>query len=196
MQIKSKPSVGPASLRQTERKITLCSSAKTGEAHSCSTWQKASCRKNTAKDTSLRGWQRATFLHNAVIFKKGCDGNPLRCLGPEEAKEMIKEVHSGECGEHQRKKRLYRCLLQMGYYWPAMKKDTAETYEKVNQQALQQKINALRETLKLQECSAEKLSDKGTHNRNKRWKSTMKSKHLSSNAFNGRPQELERHSQA
>ena len=34
------------------------------------------------------------FLHNTIIFKKGYDGDPLRCLGPEEAKEMIKEVHS------------------------------------------------------------------------------------------------------
>ena len=40
------------------------------------------------------------FLRNTVLFKKGYDGHPLRCLGPEEAKEMIKEVHSGECGEH------------------------------------------------------------------------------------------------
>ena len=40
------------------------------------------------------------FLHNTVLFKKGYDGNPLRCLGPEEAREMIKEIHSGECGEH------------------------------------------------------------------------------------------------
>ena len=61
-----------------------------------------------------------------------------------------------------------------------------ETYVKVNQQALLQKINALYETLRLQECSIEKLSNKGTHSGNKRWESTMKSKHLSSNAFNGR----------
>ena len=63
----------------------------------------------------------------------------------------------------------------------------AETYVKVNQQALQQKINALCEILRLQECSAEKLSNRGTHSRNKRWKSMMKSKHLSSSAFSGRP---------
>ena len=44
----------------------------------------------------------------------------------------------------------------------------AVTYVKVNQQALQHKINALCETLRLQECSAEKLSDKGTQNINKR----------------------------
>ena len=40
------------------------------------------------------------FLHNAVLIKKGYDEDPLRCLGPEEAKMMIKEVHLGECGEH------------------------------------------------------------------------------------------------
>ena len=40
------------------------------------------------------------FLHNTVLFKRGYDGDPLRCLGPEEAKEMIKEAHSEECGEH------------------------------------------------------------------------------------------------
>ena len=30
------------------------------------------------------------FLHNLVLFKKGYDGDPLRCLGPEEAREIIK----------------------------------------------------------------------------------------------------------
>ena len=71
------------------------------------------------------------FLHNTVLFKKGYDEGTLRCLGPKEVKEIIKEVHSGECGEHQGKKKLYRCLLQMGYYWPAIKKDTAEFVKNV-----------------------------------------------------------------
>ena len=51
------------------------------------------------------------FLHNTILFKKGNDGDPLKCLGPKEVKGMIKEVHSGECGEHQGKKKLYICLL-------------------------------------------------------------------------------------
>ena len=37
MQTESKPSVGPANLQQTEKKVTPCSSTKTGEAHSYST---------------------------------------------------------------------------------------------------------------------------------------------------------------
>ena len=43
---------------------------------------------------------------------------------------MIKEVHSKECGEHKGKKKLYRCPLQMDYYWPTMKKDTVEFVKK------------------------------------------------------------------
>ena len=73
------------------------------------------------------------FLHNTVLFKKGYNGYPLRCLGLEEAKEMVKEVHSGESREHQGKKKLYRCLLQMSYYWLAMKKDTVEFVKKMPQ---------------------------------------------------------------
>ena len=73
------------------------------------------------------------FLHNAVLFKKGYDGDPLRCLGLKEAEGMIQEVHSGECEEYQGKKKLYRCLLQMGYYWPTMKKDMTEFVKKMPQ---------------------------------------------------------------
>ena len=71
------------------------------------------------------------FLHNAVLFKKGYDEDPLRCLGLKVAKGMIKEVHSGKCREHQRKKKLYKCLIQMSYYWPTMKKDTAKFVKKM-----------------------------------------------------------------
>ena len=59
----------------------------------------------------LRRLAKRYFLHNTVLFKKGYDGDPLRCLGLEEAREMIKEVHLGECEEHQRNKKFYRCLL-------------------------------------------------------------------------------------
>ena len=43
---------------------------------------------------------------------------------------MLKEVHAGECGEHQGKNKLYWCMLQMSYYWPTMKRDAAELVKK------------------------------------------------------------------
>ena len=40
------------------------------------------------------------ILHKGILFKKGYDGDPLWCLGPEETDEMLKEVHTEECEEH------------------------------------------------------------------------------------------------
>ena len=62
------------------------------------------------------------FLHNGILFKNGYNGDPLRCLGP----RKVREIHSGDCGSHLGKRRLYRQLLQLGYYWPTMKKDSEE----------------------------------------------------------------------
>ena len=56
------------------------------------------------------------FLHNEILFKKGYSGDPLRCLGPRKAKEAVRKVYSSDCGSHPRNRRLYRQLLQLGYY--------------------------------------------------------------------------------
>ena len=77
------------------------------------------------------------FLHNGVLFKKRYDRDPLRCLGTEEASEMIKELHARKCGEHEGKKNLYRCLLQIGYYWHILKRDTTEFVKKCHSYQVQ-----------------------------------------------------------
>jgi ribonuclease HI len=66
------------------------------------------------------------FVEEGTLFRKGFHGEPLRCLSPSESQMVMKETHAGECGEHQGKKRLYQCLLTLGYYWPTMKKDAAD----------------------------------------------------------------------
>uniref|UniRef100_A0A2N9HQQ7 Integrase catalytic domain-containing protein n=1 Tax=Fagus sylvatica TaxID=28930 RepID=A0A2N9HQQ7_FAGSY len=66
------------------------------------------------------------FVEGGTLFRKGYHGEPLRCLSASESQMVMKEAHAGECGEHQGKKRLYQRLLTLGYYWPTMKKDTAD----------------------------------------------------------------------
>ena len=56
------------------------------------------------------------FLQNGILFKKGYSGDPLRCLGPKEDREVVREVHSSDCGSHPGKRRLYKQLLLLGYY--------------------------------------------------------------------------------
>jgi hypothetical protein len=65
-------------------------------------------------------------VESGILFRKGFHGDPLRCLSLSESQTVMKEAHSGECGEHQGKKRLYQLLLTLGYYWPTMKKDTVD----------------------------------------------------------------------
>ena len=48
------------------------------------------------------------FLQNGILFKRGYSGDPLRCLGPKETREVVREVHSGDCGSHLGKRRLYK----------------------------------------------------------------------------------------
>ena len=66
------------------------------------------------------------FLQNGILFKKWYSGDPLRCLMPKEAREIVREVHSGDYGSHPGKRRLYKQLLLLGYYWPTMKSDSKE----------------------------------------------------------------------
>ena len=54
------------------------------------------------------------FLQSRILFKKGYSGDPIRCLGPREAKEAVGVVHFDDCGSHLGKIRLYRQLLQRG----------------------------------------------------------------------------------
>ncbi|BFG30001.1 hypothetical protein CerSpe_162750 [Prunus speciosa] len=63
------------------------------------------------------------FVDGSMLYRKGFNGEPLRCLGESEARQVMQEIHAGECGEHQGMKRLHRQLLSVGYYWPTMKKD-------------------------------------------------------------------------
>ena len=48
------------------------------------------------------------FLQNEILFRKGYSEDPLRCLGPKEAREVVREVDYGDCGSHLGKIRLYK----------------------------------------------------------------------------------------
>ena len=64
-----------------------------------------------------------------VLYKRGFSCPYLRCLRPEEADYVMREVHEGICGNHSRSRSLVHKLIRAGYYWPTMQKD-AQTYFK------------------------------------------------------------------
>ena len=63
-------------------------------------------------------------LMGGILYKMGFSRPQLRCLSPEEANYVIREVHDGICGNHSRAKSLAHKLTRAGYYWPSLLHDT------------------------------------------------------------------------
>jgi ribonuclease HI len=63
------------------------------------------------------------------LFYKSLDGVLLRCLGPEEAKRMMSEVHDGICGAHQSAYCMKWVIRQAGCFWPTILEDCFEYYK-------------------------------------------------------------------
>ncbi|CAL1405791.1 unnamed protein product [Linum trigynum] len=67
------------------------------------------------------------------LCKRSFSGAYLKCLGPEEAKWVIKEIHQGTCATHSGPRSLERTILLQGYYWPTVKKDAMEAVKKCHE---------------------------------------------------------------
>ena len=59
-----------------------------------------------------------------VLHIRGFSCLYLRCLTPNEADYVVREVHEGVYGNHSRARSLVHKLIRAGYYWPTMQKDT------------------------------------------------------------------------
>ena len=63
------------------------------------------------------------ILIKDVLYKRGFSRPYLRCLVPEEAEYVMREIHKGICGNHSGARSLVHKLIRAGYYWPTMQKD-------------------------------------------------------------------------
>ncbi len=66
-----------------------------------------------------------TIINN-VLYKKSQAGPYLRCLEPQEAQEVLSEIHEGYCGNHKGGRSLASKILRTGYYWPTLRADCQE----------------------------------------------------------------------
>ena len=70
------------------------------------------------------------FLMNEVLYKRGISQPYLRCLAPNEANYVLREVHEGVCGNHLGARSLVHKVVRAGYYCLNMQAD-AKAYVKV-----------------------------------------------------------------
>ena len=69
-------------------------------------------------------------LMDEVLYKRGFSQPYLRCLAPDEANYVLREVHEGACGNHSGARSLIHKVVCAGYYWPTVQAD-AKAYVKV-----------------------------------------------------------------
>ena len=69
-------------------------------------------------------------LLNEVLYKRGFSQPYLRCLAPDEANYMLREVHKGACGNYSGARSLIHKVVRAGYYRPTIQAD-AKVYVRV-----------------------------------------------------------------
>ena len=55
-------------------------------------------------------------LMDEVLYKRGFSQPYLRCLAPDEANYVLREVHEGACGNHSGARSLVHKVVRAGYY--------------------------------------------------------------------------------
>jgi hypothetical protein len=88
-----------------------------------------------AGETESRRIQRrskAYTIINGEMYKRSVTGVLQRCVEPEEGKEMLREIHQGECGHHASSRALVAKVFRHGFYWPTALEDAEDMVRKCN----------------------------------------------------------------
>jgi hypothetical protein len=78
--------------------------------------------RNTTDKKVKRQMLKYTSLDDDLYWKT-TDGVLLKCLGEEQAKVVVREVHDGICGAHQSAYKMNLLLWSAGFYWSTMMND-------------------------------------------------------------------------
>ncbi|GKB14198.1 reverse transcriptase domain-containing protein [Tanacetum coccineum] len=62
-------------------------------------------------------------IEDGVLYQKSYLGPFLQCIGPLQARYVVREIHMGSCGMHDGPKRVVHKAMNTGYYWPSMHRD-------------------------------------------------------------------------
>jgi ribonuclease HI len=60
------------------------------------------------------------------LYRRGANGILMRCITQEEGRELLTEIHGGECGSHSSSRTLVGKAFRHGFYWPTALQDATE----------------------------------------------------------------------
>jgi hypothetical protein len=69
-------------------------------------------------------------LIGETLYIRGASGVLMKCILSSTGKQLLDEVHAGQCGIHASSKTLVGKVFRSGFYWPTTKSDTAELVQR------------------------------------------------------------------
>ena len=72
--------------------------------------------------------QQATAycIHDGELYRKRPNDVSLRCISRDQGKELLTDIHSGDCGHHSSSRTLVGKVFCSGFYRPTALNDAAE----------------------------------------------------------------------
>ncbi|XP_020220424.1 uncharacterized protein LOC109803315 [Cajanus cajan] len=64
------------------------------------------------------------------LYRRGFSTPLLKCIDPQQAEYIMREIHEGICGSHSGGRMLATKVLRAGYYWPTLKIDCPKYVKK------------------------------------------------------------------
>ena len=81
------------------------------------------------RDRKIRHQAVKYTLLNDELYRRTIDGLLLKCLGSDQSRIAMGEVHEGICGTHQSAHKMRWLLKRAGFYWPTMLEDCFQYYK-------------------------------------------------------------------
>ncbi|XP_021980458.1 uncharacterized protein LOC110876602 [Helianthus annuus] len=69
-------------------------------------------------------------MNGGILYRKSFLGPLLRCVDPQDANYLIREIHEGICGIHAGPRMVVAKIMNAGYYWPGMHVDALRELRK------------------------------------------------------------------
>jgi ribonuclease HI/transposase InsO family protein len=69
-------------------------------------------------------------LVGETLYRRGASGVLMKCILSTTGKQLLNEVHAGQCGVHAAFRTLVGKVFRSGFYWPTAKSDAAELVQR------------------------------------------------------------------
>ena len=84
---------------------------------------------NAKTDKSVRRGAFKYVLHNDELYRRNAKDLLLKCLGSDQARVAMGEIHEDICGTHQSAPKMKWLLRRAGFNWPIMMADCFRYYK-------------------------------------------------------------------